>query len=123
MKWDTGDNIPEINTISFIEKSNIIPIYIKISSFYEQPFDYKKAQNVKCEGKLLVQHKPLNVNFWHFQFLVIDEDGNEINSNRSEWKKEALMQMNTNLKIQIENNLKTKVFFYRKCPSKIYRNV
>lgn len=128
-EWHTGDVIPNVEDINFEECETAV-LYLSCKSIYNYPFLYtnkelkeKEKSDKKSDKKgfLLIEHKPLNVNFWHFQFFVLKENGEPIkNASSKNWTLESLKR-NSQTKILLINNMSISApSEFDECPKELY---
>lgn len=92
-EWQKSNDIINISDVVFEKRDFSVPIYIKVDSINEKPFSYKKGNNKgkinEFVGVIKVEHKPIDANYWHFEFVIHDENNNPITMNQKPWKTEA----------------------------------
>ncbi len=92
LRWKKADKILELGAIEFEFDPIACPIFLKVDKIHNREFPFKNKKDAKgrpdiYEGRSRVVHAPLHVNYWHFEFQVLDKEGKPVSSGESDWKK------------------------------------
>ncbi|SKC73587.1 hypothetical protein [Ohtaekwangia koreensis] len=95
--WKEGDACLKSKDVKYTNESSLVfPLYFKLKDCHELKIPLKKTENKLTQtvmSTLLVKHRPMLDNYWHFEFVVFDESGTEIDSsNLKEYHKKSALE-------------------------------
>jgi len=104
--WIKGNSILNKEDIICTDDSDKVdPIYFKAQKIHSLDFPLEKnikQITQKIDGKIHICHKATNTNYWHFELIVTDKDGNEYkreeDGEKNYAKRAAETFLNTRLK-------------------------
>jgi len=139
-KWDgmTEINLAE-HVNGYVVVENFCAIYIHANNIhditvpYKRPIDkeldkffkafeiepIKEENNYILDGKTKVIHDPINLNYWHVEFKILNFEQGEIKDTKATWKKEYSKQV---LKDIIAANAFPAACLYNSIPISFYIN-
>ena len=89
--WNENDAcLSSLNDDQYTIMSHIYAIFFEVSRIHKKKFPYEKNVNnvnTMFEGISVVEHVPTIGNFWHFQIMFKDIEGDFIRKSSAEWKK------------------------------------
>jgi hypothetical protein len=80
--WLEGDKCIKPKDVTYTEESkSVIPLYLRMADCHGVQFPVKKIIKKSTEtivAYVYVEHRPMTDNYWHFEFIVKNEQGIEI---------------------------------------------
>lgn len=105
--WKEGENgvRPNENEFEIIEEINYFLIQIKDVDNYGISIESKSNPSI-LNFKLSIKHKPLKANYAHFEFQVVDKDGNVVEKKgKAFWRKVLVSRLRSKIIRVAKNNL------------------